>query len=259
MVLATCGVNLLAEPDGRIQPGILPVAQEQTPQAVVEAFLEAWNSEDFEAMYGLISPQSRDLYPLPVFQARYEQAHDTLNFTGVSYTLQQATIQGTSTALGYDVSVESAIFDPITDSGRTIRLVLSPEGWRIAWSTLDIFDTMAGEARLRIDSRFRPRASIFDRDGEVLVEDSGGMTILYAVQQDMLNEDQCIDLLAEVLRRSRASLVRQFANYAPETQFFVGVMDTELYEQYQIDLENTCRIFDDGSGFSKLLQTRTRR
>jgi penicillin-binding protein len=180
-------------------------------------------------MYGLISPQSRQLYPNQVFQARYDLADKDINFAGLNHSIHEVFTQGTTAIVKYDLSIESPFFGTIDDSGRTMRLVQTPEGWRIAWTTMDIFEGLAAGARVTVDSRFPPRANIYDRDGNLLVEEGGIMVALYGIQQNMRGVGECIDLLAWIMRRQRRDLVTWFGNYLDESRFYLGEIDLDTY------------------------------
>lgn len=225
------------------------------PDEVVRGFLEAWNRQDFPAMYGFVAEPSRERYPYALFETRYIDTHEKISFGGVAYRIDDVRVQGSSAAVQYDVTLESVQYGAIEDPDRTIRLVRAGAGWQIAWSPLDIIDGLASEVRLEVLSRFPARANIYDRNGLPLVEEGGNIMLLSVVRQDMADEARCLNLLAEVVMRSRASLRRLFANFNPETFFNVGEIDPERYFAYRDDLINICGTeVDPGFGLDKTLQ-----
>ncbi len=240
----------------------IPVIQadpEQTPADVVAGFLEGWNARDYEAMYSYVSVQSQEQYPFSIFQLRYEVTGNDLNLSGLTYSVGETHLQGVAASVNYNVTLESPLFGTIDDPGRTIRLVKDAEGWRIAWSSMDIFEAMAGSSELRVDSRHNIRGNIYDRNGEILAEEGGTVVVLYAAQEDMFDVNSCINFLARMLRRHRADIVSLFSNYLPETIFYVGETDLDIYLDNRVELEQTCGIFDDETDFSKVRQRQTRR
>ncbi len=244
---------------GVVDMGWRALAQD-TPEAVVAAFLDAWNARDLETMYSYVSPQSQELYPFGAFQSRYELANNTLNMSGITYEIRDSYIQGLTAAVTYDVTIESVIFGSIVDTDRIMRLVQTGASWRIAWSSMDIFEAMAGQANLRVDSRPNVRANIYDRNGELLVEENGTVVVLYGRQLEMRDVGDCIDLLAHLLLRPRNDLANLFAQYLDDTVFYIGEMDLERYVDARFDLENTCGIYpDDDDPLSRVRQRTTRR
>lgn len=218
------------------------VQSTQSPAEVVEDFLDAWNAQDYQTMYVLVSPESQALYPFPVFQATYQDADGALALSDVTYTIHDTALQGMTAAVNYDVTIASSIFGIIEDAGRTMRLIQKPEGWRVAWSSMDIFDSLAAGAQIRVLSRREPRGNIYDRDGNLLVEQNGMVYALYLARQNLANENDCLNLLANVLVRPRFELVQLFNRNLPETIFYVGDIDPEIYDARQEELLSICGV-----------------
>lgn len=230
-----------------------------TPEQVAAGFLDAWGRSDYDEMYSYLADRSRELYPLPQFRDRYTVATSRMNLESISYSINGVELQGTSAAIRYDVTITSPTFGSIEDPNRIMRLVRNEGRWGIAWSTMDILDGLAPGAQIQLDTRFPTRGNIYDRNGNVLVEQGGPVVALYAIKNDMSNVDSCIDLLTRVMMRQRNSLVRQFANYLGETYFHVGEVDPEVYFANRTQLENTCGMYDTGGIFNKVATYNSRR
>ncbi len=231
---------------------VLQVQEQQvgsTPQESVELFLEAWNVEDFERMYSLVSPRTGDAYPFEDFVAQYRSADAEMGFEGVQYSINETSLQGQSAAVRYDATIESSLFGSIEDTGRTMRLVQGGGGWQVAWAPMDIINGMSSNIRLTADRRFAPRGNIYDRSGFPVVQEGGSLIALYLNEQDMSNIDDCFDVLARVTLRPRNYFVRLFVDYAPETVAFVAELDTDIYEANRADIDNICGAGVDGEFF----------
>lgn len=260
LVLVASGCATFNRAQSPIEDEPIILSQPQaTPQDVFNAFVEAWRAQNYEAMYALISARSQQLYPFQVFQNRYTVAHTAMDFNGVDVTLKRVDLQGSSAAVAYDAIIRSNTFGDIQDLDRLMRLVQEDGLWRVAWSTMDILNGLSSDSRIRVETRFPPRANIYDRNGAVLVEENGTIITLFAIQQDMRNVDECLDLLARLMIRSRASLARLFANYVPETFFHVGEMDSETYLANRAELEARCAMVETNSPFSKVSTYTNRR
>ncbi|MBC7810020.1 MAG: hypothetical protein H7175_02680, partial [Burkholderiales bacterium] len=118
----------------------------------------------------------------------------------------------------------------------------SPDGWRVAWSTMDIFDVLVSGSRITVDADRQPRANILDRNGNVLVEQGGTVITLYAIRQTIPNEADCAVLLGDVLQKQPDDILAFFAPYAAETLFYVGEVDPETERQYDAQLTELCNI-----------------
>jgi penicillin-binding protein 2 len=222
--------------------GIVPAAAQGAPDAVVTGFLENWKSRNYEGMYNLVAERSRNLTAFPVFETIYREADAALGLEDMTFAIQNVRIQGTSAAVTYDLTVQSGIFETIQDSGRIMRLVQSPGGWGVAWSSMDIFDGMTGAAKLQLSGLREPRATIYDRNGLPVVQEGGAVVALYVQRQELPNQDVCLDILANVLRRQRQDLVGLFERYNLDSVFYVGEIDADVYAAREADLRDNCAI-----------------
>lgn len=255
--IPTGGTGSSTDGEAQIEAPVVMQSKE-TPAEVVTQFMDAWNVRDYETMYALVSPPSTELYPFQTFQNRYGVSLDAMSFDGLEYRLNSTSIQGQTAAVYYDVTIKSSLLAEIEDTDRIMRLVETPDGWRIAWTPMDILDGLASQVRIQVDTAFPTRASIYDRNGSILVESNGTIVSMYAIQNDMSNVNDCIDLLASLTLRPRTDLVRLFGSYLDETFFHVGELDSDTYLNNRADLEFTCGIRDTDDNLDKVVQYESR-
>ena len=229
IVLSACGgdVSLGSLDNCGLNP--TPQLTLEEAEQVAETFLQAWRASDYEAMYTLISPNAREAYTLESFTDEYSNAALKLTLNELETHTDSSLRQGTTAAVMYNVIFKTASFGDLTDDGRTMRLIETPEGWRVAWSRMDIFAELAEGARLELTSNQPGRGNIYDRNGNVLVDQNGQMVELYIVRQDLTNEEACIQALSRILVRETADLQAKFDAFSIETRFLVGQVDPETY------------------------------
>ncbi len=259
LALSACESALLRDSAADLPPTPAPEieATSAEPADVLAAFIEAWASEDYEAMHRLIAARSRELYPLQRFINQYTAAHSVIRFAGVSHRLHEVARQGTTAILDYDIIIESPAFGEIADENRVMRMV-QEGGWKIAWSSMELFDGMSSRARLSERADFPPRANIYDRHGKLLAEEAGEVYSLYVIKQDMRNVEDCLRTLAEATLRQISSLRGDFASYLAETRFQVAEMDPVRFARYREALATDCGITRTDSPFSKALTYNSR-
>lgn len=222
-----------------------PIIAPQDPRDVVSAFLNAWSAEDYDSMFALLSSQSQQLTSQPVFRQFYLDADTQVVIDSVRHRVNSVREQGDSVAVNYDVTIVSPLFGDIEDPGRTMRLVRTPQGWRIAWTTMDIFNGYAAAASLTATSRRPARGSIYDRDGDPIVEQDASVVELYIMRNEIRDETACLDLLATLLRRQRGDLQTFFARFDPGTIFGFGDLDPDVFAFYNQQLSDVCAIRSD--------------
>lgn len=237
--LALCPLFVACSVVGDTAQTILPFNM-NTPEEIGRSFLDAWNVQDLGAMYNLVAAPSRERYPLEQFQNRYTVANDVIGLTGVTYSVESVTEQGTTAAIEYDVTLQSSVFGTIEDADRIMYLVREDNNWRVAWSTMDILNGMAEEVRLQVDSTLPRRANIYDRNGNPLVEQDQAIKWVAVIKQDMPNEEDCVQLLSRLLLRSTSQMRQFFASYNPDTLFHVGELDVPVYDANSDALNSIC-------------------
>ena len=131
-----------------------PTAPPTTADAetAAQSFLDAWAKADYAAMYGWLSPKSLQISQED-FTKVYVQTDDTLRLVdsgGKGYELlhDKTQRQGATAIIHYNMTFNSKLLGQFSDNNRTMRLIITPKGWRVAWSTMDIFEGMAGDATL---------------------------------------------------------------------------------------------------------------
>ncbi len=218
-------------------------AQSSTPADTVTQFLTAWGARDSATMYRLLARQSQEAYPEQLFANRYTVANDALALTGVSFTIGETHLQGLTAAVSYDAVIESSLFGRIEDPGRTMRLVNEGGRWGIAWSSMDIFAQLPSVGQITSSGVLPPRASIYDRNGNV-VAGTGTVVTLYTARPNMGDENACLNLMAQLTRRPRAAFERLLANYPVgfDTIFSIGELNKEDYDANRDLLTRQCGI-----------------
>jgi len=243
IILSACGAIAPSSGGGGAAPLIVLI---QAPEGVVGAFLDRWHTKDRQGMYALLSGQSQRLTPFPVFETIYTDAERALGAEGVTYNVLSTAEQGSTAVVSYDAAILSALFGEIADSARVMRLVREGGGeWRIAWTQMDILAGYAPGTRLTIESRLTPRGNIYDRRGQVMVEQDAEVVELYIANQGISDYEACVDLLASLLRINRGDLVTALAGYNPETVFPIGDIDPDIFAVWQNDLIRLCGVRTD--------------
>ncbi len=241
LLVAACSTPDLAVPNAPTVPPSLGDAVN-----TARSFLDAWVKNDYNTMYGLLSPRSL-VTSREAFTAVYEQAEQTLNLFGENakrYTIldDETERQGSTAIIHYDMSFNSRFLGEFTDPSRTMRLVLTDRGWRIAWSAMDIFEGLAGGAQLVLERTPPLRGNIYDRNGKVIAQDNvpNYAVRLLTRQYPTGNPDACFRALAETFRL----YIGDFEQYRPFTGqdfgYTIGTLFQSDYEALRPSLDRVC-------------------
>lgn len=229
-----------------------PVPNLDDALAVAGTFLDAWEREDYEGMYGLITSNSRDAYPLDVFRAAYEQAKKQMTLISLeTEILSGSVLQGTTAGVAYNVHFHTQILGDFSDLERTLYLLPTVESWRVAWSPSDIFFEMVRGANLSVERLVPGRANIYDRNGKVIADQNGTAITVLVVPEQMPDEERCINELARVMRLSTDAIRAKYADRPRHWEIIIDEIDPETYQLESENLTQACN-----AGFQ---ERRTRR
>lgn len=211
------------------QPTALDSSSAET---VATTFLDAWKQRDYPTMYSLITPNARDVFSQDEFVSIYEQVNVVLTLRDLSWHVTAGPlVQGTSATLEYSVTFDTGLLGQFTDpnpeipdsEARTMWLTVVPnEGWRVAWSRMDIFAGWTNSSGLRIERVMPRRGNIYDRNGRVLVDQSGTVVGVYLIRSRIPSYDACVTELARIFRRELSDVYAIFDQYLDTTEFLFG-------------------------------------
>ena len=242
VLLAACDLSAPGGASDALNLDTGPDLSLKAAESAARSFFERWGEGDYAAMYDQLSAKSREMFSADQFASQYENAASQMTLDTLAAAITSAEQQGTTAIIHYDVTFQTGFFGEITDTGRVMRLITTPDGWRIAWSRMDIFDRLTAGARLERRASAPGRGNIYDRNGQVLVQEGGRSVLMRVAQEKMANVDDCQTLLARLLRRERADMVALFARYNPDTIFTVGELDEDVFQANQSALLSVCDI-----------------
>jgi penicillin-binding protein 2 len=181
-------------------PGLAtPVVQTtQAPDVETAAldYMNNWKTNEFQAMYALLSPDSQVQISEEDFSQLYHDLAVELALETLEYTILSSFIDPTQAQVALSVSYLSRLIDGI-NRDIILPLTLVDGEWKIEWSKTLIFPELEGENQLQL-SRFVPtRGNIYDREGSVIVGYSEAVSlgitpsqIKNKKEEDLLNELQ---------------------------------------------------------------------
>ncbi|MHB8629769.1 MAG: penicillin-binding transpeptidase domain-containing protein [Aggregatilineales bacterium] len=254
LTIAACADNsafsLNAVPGAAQAPGV-PVLSDAC--GVVDQFLKAWETTpapDYPTMYSLLSSRS-----LATSQAQfttiYQHIEEVLTGNkGASATkthtinCDNAVLQGTTAAVPYTMTFSSPLIGQFSDKGRTMRLVWTARGWRVAWSQLDIFDGMAGGATLNLEYTTAVRGSIYDRNGKPFAQDGQTLyTVKLLTDSYPKKPDDCFNEISSLFRRKFADVQTQYKGLTGlQYGEIIGTLDTDAYNAHHAELDSVCKV-----------------
>ena len=213
-----------------------------------EQFLKAWDANDYRSMYGLVSSRS-----LATSQTQFSTTYQAVDQVmggpsgtkkAFQFNCDNAVLQGTTAAITYDMTFNSVIAGSLTDTGRTMRLLWTSPGWRVAWSKSDIFDGLAGDAVLNLEYIPAVRGSIFDRNGKPFAQDNQTLyTVKLLTNSYPKKPDDCFIEISSIFRRKLADVLTAYKGLTGlQYGEIVGTLDVDTYNAKHTELDSVCTV-----------------
>lgn len=190
-----------------------------------EAFLQAWQAEDYEAMYAMLSPASQDVNPQEEFIQRYKDVAISTTLDSLDYEVLSVLTNVRSAQAAYRVTFHTLLLGDIKPRDMTMNFSLEGSEWRVLWEDGMIMPDLRGGNKLALDFKIPARGNIYDRDGYAIANTTEVVSL--GVIPGQINPDQEGTLLSELSRLTGKPSEWIYASYAEAAgPWYVAVGET---------------------------------
>jgi cell division protein FtsI/penicillin-binding protein 2 len=149
-------------PEPRVQSTTVPDAS-----TAANAFLAAWKSEDYPAMYALLSSKAKEMVDEETFISKYRETAAEAAQAGIGFELYEPLVDPYRAQVGFEVILQSALVGEL-HTAALMDLVMENGAWRIDWDESLVMPAVEEGNRLHMLYYVPERASIYDRIGRPL-------------------------------------------------------------------------------------------
>lgn len=239
-ILAACGGNPAGTqtlPASGTLPGpVVDVTHAPDSRAAADAFLAAWQAEDYAGMYAMLTQVGRDAISQEVFTARYSDAAVNLTLVSLDYEITSALTNPTNAQVAYRVVYHTNL---LADLSREIvmNLVLENGAWKVQWDDGLILPELSGGNSLALEINTPKRANIYDRNEKALVADMNAYAI--GIVPANIGDGQEGSLLTELanLTNLRPEAIKALYDSQRSATWYIPVGEapaTAVEERYNI-------------------------
>jgi penicillin-binding protein 2 len=136
--------------------------------AALSAYLDAFQADDYNAMYAMLSKVTQDTIGLEDFARRNRDALNTMSAGSFDYEVLSSLVNPYSAEVAYRITYHSALVGDI-QRDMVARLTLESSEWKLQWEDAMILPELAGGNVLSMNYNIPTRGEIYDREGNVLV------------------------------------------------------------------------------------------
>lgn len=197
-------------------------------EEMAEAFLLAWERNDYGLMYGLLAPTSQASVTQDGFAHTYRAVAAEATITSVQAQLRAALQEGEQAHVAYAVTMNTALLGPL-DVENEMTLRYEGGRWGVVWSPQLIFRQLTAGNLVHLTTRAPVRANIYDRNGLGLAVE-GEMVTVGVVPGQIKDENALLAELSRVLGLTPEAIQARYAG-SPE-DWFMPIADISV-EQSQ--------------------------
>lgn len=146
----------------------------QTP---MQAYLEAFKTEDYEAMYAMLTQASRESISAEDFAARHRETLNTMSAGSFDYEVLSALVGNPYTAqVSFRIVYHTALVGDISRD-MLVRLTLEDGAWKLDWNDGLILPELAGGNKLAMDYQTPARGDIYDKNEKAIVNQTKAVAL----------------------------------------------------------------------------------
>jgi penicillin-binding protein 2 len=198
-----------------------------------EAFLTAWQAEDYLSMYDSLSLLSQEAIDFGTFTARYNDAVLNLTLQRLDYEILSTLTNPNTGQVAYRVIFQTALVGQI-EREMVMNLSLQDGSWHVQWEEGLILPELSGGNRLAMEINTPARGNIYDTDGAAIAAQSEAYAL--GIQPGNVTRGQT--LRAELSRLTGLAADYIFSLYAGAgDDWYIPIGDASaaaIEERYQI-------------------------
>jgi penicillin-binding protein 2 len=234
MVIAGC-----SPPFQTPTPTVAPTPTLALPPAdeVALSFLQAWEQEDYAAMYGLLSPEAQETTSEDAFTGTYRQVVDEATVLKVVPRILAAYQPGAQAQVSFEVKFETALAGDF-EIQNEMPLSFDGSEWSVDWSPALIFPQLGADTFLHMTTWVPSRGNIYDRNGLGLAV-QGELVEVGVIPGQIQDEPALLSLLSGILGASPADLRALYADAQPDWYVPLGELSAETGQAFYEQLSAT--------------------
>jgi hypothetical protein len=224
---AGCATPLL-EPTST--PAPVPTLDLPPADEAAFAFLQAWERDDYLAMYSLLSPTAQEQVSEEEFIAIYDEIVQEATVLGVTTRILTAFQPDTYAEVAFAVAFHTALAGDF-EVENLMPLAFEEGRWGVDWSPALILPQLSDETFLRLTTWAPSRGNIYDRNGLGLAV-QGELVEVGVVPGEIVDEPALLAQLSPILAESPADLQDRYASAQPDWYVPLGEISAETGQAY---------------------------
>ncbi|MFC7321352.1 penicillin-binding transpeptidase domain-containing protein [Halobacillus campisalis] len=249
---------------------LLGCSEQPEPSGTLEAYMQAWQDENFEEMYELLSEQSKDRINEQEFVERYSTIYDGINMNNLLITYDEPAededfAEEDQPSFSYEAEMETLA--GALNFANEVQLTFEENEedgkWLVNWDPSMIFPGMEEEDTVSAQSTSPERGEIFDVEGDPLAENGEVQQVGFVPGELGENEEEAKEEAADILDISVEDIDGQLNQSWVQASSFVPVGSIAAGDEERIEnisgiegiqlQEKSARVYPEGESAAHLI------
>ncbi|MCB9107105.1 MAG: penicillin-binding protein 2 [Anaerolineales bacterium] len=198
---------------------------------IVQGYLSAWQTGDFDTMYNLLTPTSQARITAAAFQAQYKQAMNEATVEQVKVQIQSLLHDGLHASALFQSNWQTRLFGAI-DANNQMQLSYEGGRWGVDWQRPLILPQLGEGVTLAFIGEQPTRGNIYDKNFHALAS-QGQVVTIGVVPQFIEDEAGVVAQLAAVTSVQPEKIREKIAAARPD--WFVPIDDVTFETSLEYD------------------------
>jgi cell division protein FtsI/penicillin-binding protein 2 len=179
-----------------LPPPAVTISSAPDAEEPMRSYLDAFESEDYAAMYARLTQVSREGISAEDFAARHTEALNYMSAGSFDYEILSVLVNNPYTAqVAFRLIYHTALVGDISRD-MVARFSLEDGQWKLQWDESLILPELAGGMRLAMDYQIPARGNIYDANGEAIVNQANAVAL--GIIPGQMNDDSSGTLISEL-------------------------------------------------------------
>ena len=214
------------------EPKIM-VTEVPDPTAAANAFLKAWQEENYVDMFNMLCQVSRDSVDFDYFRTRYNEAAVAMTLKSLAYEITSSLTGPNSSQVAFHVTYDTVLAGTL-NRDNLMDMVLEAGTWKVQWQDTMVLPELAPGNRLVMDIQVPTRGTIYDRNGVPLAYQTRAYALgVVPAQVESVYWSNLINEFSRLTGKT-PQVITELMNRAEPTQYLVigEVTADKMEERY---------------------------